>query len=593
MKNMYRFLRFIVMVVFTAAAILTPITARMQSPAMTPAPEGTFIPQGAVIASPLSSAANLTNTADDYNMPQAVYFNGVGVQVIALEETSGDYPIGLEDPRQLWARVIIGQNSGYGGVVGLIPVAALSFNASAQTFPIVSAELTGENMIDIRQDNGLSDNVIGQAAKGTKARLLGWLKNWAHIQTGGMTGFVRHDQVKLIEADQATLKSVLPDEFDEIQPGYQARYEEYMGELTAMYERYGDSNLWPLSIRAQASELALKRGFLFTPEIHVMPGETDLKEVEAKTKAIVLANQLYDLSEDSWADVSLSFYYLPETPDKLFWQANLWGKPGVPDTVIWMSREGALINHLIGDTYILKENESPDPNAAQADVMGTLDYYLYGIKAEPEVEGMSIRQAEDRAWEIMNESDLGKDRIDYRFQTEFSRNDENTRSWWLVNIIRTVTDEVEVWFQVALVMPDGEPAYHTDSTVYMDELLWAEKMIQYDELIAQRGPFHSWTLEQKAEWDPEYFGLPDEGHLSQDKALEIAREAVKRQYSLSDEALNVYKTAFYFSILLEDAWQVNFFNNDPAEGDGMEGYSVILNAKTGDVLEVFDLLYGD
>lgn len=592
MKYKNRFLRIIILTVFIAAAMLTPLAAQMESLDLTPAPEGIFVPLEAVIASPLSTAANLTNTADDYNMPQAVYFNGISVQVIAVEETSGDYPIGLNDPRQLWARVVIGRHAGYEGVIGLIPAAALSFDAAAQTFPVISAELSGEGIIDIRLNNSLNEETAGQAASGTQVKLLGWLKDWAHIQTDSLTGFVRHDQVRLAGVNQAALDRAMPEEFDEIQPGFQARYEIYMDELMALYERYGDSNLWPLSISAQASELAQKHGFLFTPEIHVMPGETDIKEDDVKAKAKSLASQLYDLNEDSWADASLSFYYLPEAPETLIWQANLWGKPGIPDTVIWMSREGELLNHLIGDTYITGDDTAADLTAKQSSPMDTLDYYQYGVKAET-AGNMTLSQAEDRAWEIMSKTAPVKNREDYRFQTEFFRNDENTRQWWLVNIIRTVTDDVEVWFQAALVMPDGEPEYHTEPAVYADELNWAEKMIQYDELITQRGPFHSWTLEQKAEWDPEYFGLPNESHLSQDKALEIAREAVKQQYSLSNEALNAYKTAYYFSILLEDAWQVNFFSNDPAEGDGMKGYSVILNAVTGDVLEVFDLLYGD
>lgn len=72
----------------------------------------------------------------------------------------------------------------------------------------------------------------------------------------------------------ALVESCQPQLYDEIQPGWMDRYNEYHDQLAILYNRYGDSNTWPLEIRAQASQLAMDFGFEWLRGmVCILPGE--------------------------------------------------------------------------------------------------------------------------------------------------------------------------------------------------------------------------------------------------------------------------------------------------------------------------------
>jgi len=138
----------------------------------------------------------------------------------------------------------------------------------------------------VYQDNGLTDTLLGEYPAGTQATLMGWLLDWAQVKVDGKSGFVRHDGIFMDEAIKERLSSALPLSFDQIQPGHQDLYAAYTSELMQLYALHGDSNEWPLSIKAQASELAAKYGYSFTPDINVMPEASDFSQEDALERAI-------------------------------------------------------------------------------------------------------------------------------------------------------------------------------------------------------------------------------------------------------------------------------------------------------------------
>lgn len=548
-------------------------------PALSPAPEGSFTPVQAVVSGALHGASNLTNTADDYDVPQGTYFNGVPLTITAVEPTIGNYPAELKDEEQLWAQVVIGRTETFDGIEGLMPLVNLSLDLSLAPAALPEAALSADSVL--YTDNGLSGRELGSFKQGTPVKLLGWLLGWAHVEIEGQTGFVRTEQLALDGPAAETVKQALPVDFDEIQPGYQQRYADYMQTLMALYDKYGDSNHWPLEVNAQASRLAQEAGFTFTDVIHVMPGEDDLSEQQVIDAALKAAETLYGLGPDSWTSTSLAFFHDPLKPEEQMWKASLWGREGVTDVKIWMDRQGEPVSSMIAEM----PNESEwEPSAPNTD---SLDYYYWGLETQPQADEMDAQAAMDLAWTVFT-GELGEgDRAAYILDAHFYTNDDSSLRWWLVSIQKDLGHEVLVQYHVAMVMPDGKPAYFTAKEDYLQEISWAENLAEFYRLEAEKGPFHTWTLEEKAAWEPEYFGLPEPGDLSQEQALQIALERVKTDYKLSDEDLKQFDTAYFFVVDPQRAWQVSFLHKNPSPEIGAPGYTFILDARTGEVQDVF------
>jgi len=112
-------------------AVFLLAVALLLSPIPTPAAEAPLLPAEAIINSPILSAANLCNYADDYFTPQAVYFNGTPLRVMEIVPTQGDFPLELlETGDDSWARVRIGATGIFSGIEGYIPLASLNFDAA-------------------------------------------------------------------------------------------------------------------------------------------------------------------------------------------------------------------------------------------------------------------------------------------------------------------------------------------------------------------------------------------------------------------------------------------------------------------------------
>ena len=576
------------MTLLLAAAFLFSAGAEVPA-ALTPAPQGVFVPMDAVVRSPHSLAVNLTNFADDYGTPQAFFFNGTPVKVVAVEKTMGDYPPEFADPAQLWARVVIGKTEASPGVEGMMPLAALDFTGEPVAEEAPSAVPAKGSAVELFADNGLTGTAVASLPAGTPIAIIGWMKDWAQVSAAGHLGFVRQGELEMDAAARSRIDGAMPAGFDEIQPGYQQKYDAFMNELSLLYETYGDSNIWPLEVKAEASALAARHGFLFTDTVHVMPGEGDLTQEEAVRLAKAAMLSRHGMGGEAWEDVSLSFYHPPEDEESKEWRVNLWAKPGYQNSVVWLSRKGEVQRTLVNESVEAGQGElTPEElQAALEESMRSLSYYLYGIADKPREGDLDKEAAQRRAFEIFTSKEEEKPAETYRTEAEYFRNDDDTRRWWLVNIYDTSFPEgMQPVYQVALVMPDGDPAYFTEHDFYADEIIWLQQYLEFDRLEKERGPYAFWTLEQKAAWDPEYSGLPGQGDIPQEEALRRATEAVEQAYPGAKDRLPALKPAFFFSTYQSRNWQIVFLQPDLDARPTGDEYFVILDAKTGDILDV-------
>ena len=140
---------------------------------------------------------------------------------------------------------------------------------------------------------------------------------------------------------------------------------------------------------------------------------------------------------------------------------------------------------------------------------------------------------------------------------------------------------------MALILPDGAQRVASDTGMYLDEQAWAAEYLTFLELEKERGPLYTWSLDQKAEWDPEYFGLPQEGDISRETAEKTAKEKVMSEFGMTQADLDELETAVFFEIYGERVWTVLLFPKAQGLADeGGTSYSVRIDAATGDVLDV-------
>ena len=159
---------------------------------------------------------------------------------------------------------------------------------------------------------------------------------------------------------------------------------------------------------------------------------------------------------------------------------------------------------------------------------------------------------------------------------------------------------------MGVVMPDSETAKmndpslplterHAYATKIMVDLYGREDAISHrDVLEKEKGPFETWSLEDKAwysqllekydylGWDTEYNMLPGERDISAEQAVQIAANAISSKYGIdmsiipTDEAMvSFYR---YPKDNVEPVWVIEFPGNNhvklTASGEIMEDYGV-------------------
>lgn len=560
--------------------------ARM--PELTPAPETQFTPMEAVVNSSLAGASNLTHKADDYDTPQATYFNGTRLTILAIEETLGDYPAQLEDPRQLWAKVRIGQGAQFEGIIGMMPLINL---APASSTSLPEGQLAQDAPLYL--DNGHSEQTLGSYKAGTPLRLLGWLQDWAHVEMEDQAGFLRHDAISLDERNQQLVSSALPATFDHVQPGFQQNFEAYMEDLMKLYDKHGDVNHWPLEVAAQASELAKAYKVEVDEVINILPEATDLSKEEVTRLAKEAANERFKLDENAWSSVSLAFFYERGKPESTQWKASLWGKEGTPDVKIWLDRQGKILQTMSAALPSGSNAGEASTQPAPED-RSSLEYYILGRPALPIADEMTQERAKELALdEFVKQTQAAADKTLYTLQASLMTNDQEDLRWWLVSIEQLLAPGVPLVYQVALVLPAGTPAITTTLAHYQDSQKWGQRMVEFVRKEAELGPFALWSLEEKAAWEPDFYGLPGPDDISLDQAHALAKAQVMADYGLSEKDLEAYMPSFSFIIYTTPCWQVSFLPGQAAQNAENQEYSYFLDAKTGELLSNFTGNPGD
>lgn len=554
------------------------------SPALTAAPEGSFAQLPALVSNPIGFSVNLTNLPDDYDVPMGTYFNGVTLTILAVEPTFGDYPVQFEDQAKLWARVLIGKTDSFDGIQGMMPLAGLRLTSNQDESSLPTGKLQDKAVLF--SNNGLDDATMGEFPAGTAFEVLGLLKDWLHVRIGEQTGFINQDLAKIDEASLSAVMSAMPLDFDQIQPGFQARYDEYMTKLMKLYEDHGDSNHWPLEVSAQASQLAASYGYVFSEVVNLMPGDKDLSQDQVMDLAKQYAHEAYGYDPTAWNSISLAFYHQPGNEEEPTWKASLWSGDGTRDVKIWMNRQGELIHSLsYEDMFTVNEGDVFDDYAQPME--DTLEYYLWGRTAEPKADEIQLETAQEMAWAVFKEQTGETNTALFQAETTFRTNDEGDRRWWLVLFTRAYDETISTYYYVALVMPEGNPVFHSDLTIYQEDTYWAERMMELFRLEEERGLMHTWTLEQKAAWEPEYFGLPEAEEVTLEQAEKIADDEVLKAYDLKPEDLKDFEKGTFFVTSPQRQWQVVFLYEGEQTDEGIPGYTVITNAKDGTVEHIF------
>ena len=159
-------------------------------PIPTAAPSQTWT---AWIACPISGAANMCTSADDYESASELLFNGVQVTVLATLPTMGGYPSNLfDDPDEMWAYISVGETKEYAGAMGYVPLVCLATEDPGTALPVATLATTNETgYISVMVDNGLTrDAVAGTFSAGTQVEVLGQTNTYYHVRTDECTGFV-------------------------------------------------------------------------------------------------------------------------------------------------------------------------------------------------------------------------------------------------------------------------------------------------------------------------------------------------------------------------------------------------------------------
>lgn len=538
-------------------------------------------PRQAYVASPVASAAGLCLISDDYEAPQAVYYNGVPLTVKALEKSRGGYPVDiLNDPEQMWAFVTIGGKQDT-GVYGYMPVACLQYADEAKNPPPALPKGVIAGQVALHRDNGLTQDVVATLNDKTEVEVLGRLQKWFHVRAGEQAGFVPLDAVQLSSDQLELVNAGLPMSFDGIGPGMEKRYDEYAAKLDQLYmQNGGEVADFSLEAKAEASKLAQEYGFEYMPYINVLPGPGDLKQEDALARGKAALKEKYGLGDEAIEQTVLSFYHWPDKPEEHFWQVSILAKPGYQNAWVTLDAAGQPVEYKQSEWV---NNNGQAVSLDPASDVQNIAYYRTGTQAQPQAGDLPQAEAIEKAWQHFSQAYPQAQRSQYQLNAELWQNADASLRWWLVGI--TLADQTDsmITYDIA-VLADGKSLVASNPADY-DEMVRAnQQMIEMSRLEQERGPLAGWTLQQKAEYLPSQYALPKDTDIAQEKAIQIARGYLKTAYQLKDADFEAWKPyAFY---LVDGQWQIDFLTDEMLES-GLAGYSVFINAATGEVVDAW------
>lgn len=296
---------------------------------------------------------------------------------------SGDYPAMLLLPgapvtltrvtpgaggnaQEEWADITVGKTAGYEGVSGYVLLEDLVFEQPAD------AAFTGRTIEEtqLMKDTGLSGAAVGFLQQGTEVTLLGCSRSHYHVQAGDALGYLPLSALSLDEKTEAALSTLLPEEtFDEVEPGWQERHEEFKRRLRVLYNRNGPMGTWTLEQMAEGSRLAQEYGFEWitdgkgTRMIQVVPAPGELSPEEVYAAALKAAGEKYGFDDSAVLQYGISYEHPEGSPEKREWGVRFW-LVGVQDCNVRLDKEGKIVELLqipgrvLGKDALIKKDQA-------------------------------------------------------------------------------------------------------------------------------------------------------------------------------------------------------------------------------------------
>lgn len=550
------------------------------------------LPQTAYILNAYADSANMCNGTTSYDWPQGTYYNGVQVKVLDTH-TMMNNVFFTNDPTVTWAKVQIGATYQSEGTVGWMPLPALVHEKhvlgdipSLPTATLVTGSNTGA--VTVYAQNDRTSAVLATVRKGEKVKLLGRLRDFYHVELENKKqGFVEVAYVQADEAWQQYVTSCEPAHYDYIQPGMQDKYEEYMAKQDEFWVKYGDNNEWPLEIRAARTQLQLAYGFDCEEgsQMHILPGEGDMTEDEARKIANAYVKENFGMSAMDYYKQTVYFYYFVGQEDTRIWGFTYFANAGLNNC--WV-RLNAQTGEIIEARKLDFVSSGPDaaPNTQyDKDEIGY--YYDTGIdipypdEEDETAKEAAVQTATDTFMRVYPEyGDMALYDVNVLMQ-----HDNQGFKWYLVQIANV--GEYSTVFEVVVTLEDLPRVLHTDITLYRQNAKEMQRMMERAELEKTRGPFITWTLEEQHAWDPDKYGLPTDGMISAEVAQYIARKALVDGGYLTEEELKGFLMFNSLYVMGSPEWRIEFYTHEALAMEQYDGYNVLINPHTGDVIDIW------
>ncbi len=534
-------------------------------------------PYPAFLADPMGAAAHITQLPTDYDIPMGVYMNGTPVIVTGELAVDGEVLYAGDNAPIGWVQVTIGMQGDFDGISGFVPAHMLDKEIGSQAiYKLPQGALLTDSPtqhLSLYKSSNRSSDILGVYREGTTVLVMGRLRDWYHVRLGSLTGFVPVGNLTFDAETQELLKGLLPEAFDSVQPGVEDRYQKYMTAVDELWYKFGDSNDWPLSIKAQYSQLSLDWGFQDGP-INILPKEGDLTEAEAQAIAQEAIKTKYDMTERDYAKVGVKYAFLPETPDKPEWTFRFYSMvPDLADCAVTLDKDGKVLSYW--------QDDAPARPAAY-DPMSDL-YKYTGVETMETPADLSRAKAEEIALRVYAEQ-TGENTNTVMVYTTLYAND--TDRWWYVTFTQPETQEV-LSFDVVVKSPGGEVAAHKSREEYAQMASEVWRTADIDELEKEKGRMFTWSLEDKHLYAPDMWGLPGEGHISQEEALAIAVKYMADTYGMTESELAKWQPYYRFDITEDPMWVIDFYTEEIISSNSLTGYTLYIDAETGDIVQAW------
>ena len=524
-----------------------------------------------------------TDYPGDYGFAKEQLFNGTEVIINQiLEPRKGVSDAHPEELRGQWAAITVAQTERFAGSKGYVPLNFLSDEANRETLieGVVYSEDGGA--VSLLADTGLTENSLVSCPVGTRVRVLGQTMSYYHVRAQGFIGFLPLSALQFDRLTGRALADAQPSHaYEELQPGWEQLRAAYEFKLHQLYNRYGDPNRWTLEQSAQGSALALTYGFTWqNDKVHILPGPDTLTENEAVEKGKVYAEKEFGIKTEQVSDIWTSYFYPPLVPDERMWLIRFSVKGPGYDCAVYLDDRGELI----------KTWKSPVPNPSAEETgrheltPDDIRYYLEDqVAAEPLEGDLNEESALRQAAIIFNREYPESLKRSYDSAAVFYQDKPRNLRWWQVEFV----DWDEIYrnfaYTVILLAPDGSRNYH-QTEGYRDLVIWADRLAKAKDLEKTWGPFMTWTVAQKAEFDPDAFTLPADKDITQKEAVEKAILYLKENHGLSDGVVAAFTVGCSFDV--SGRWRVDFMSKETLRGEDGTSYTVIMDGKTGGLVDI-------